>query len=81
MKNPLELFSELSIFSTFITPSVMWVIVVFIVSVYCLFTAILVFHWRQYGMDNSRIAWAYIIYFSGSAIILLLLFLSAIALI
>ncbi len=67
MNNP---FSLISNFSVQIDRGVVWLIFVIACALFTLFSAILLFHWEKYGMNNYRIVLAEIIYFVVSALII-----------
>ena len=55
-----------------LSPKILWGIFGIAMAVFVIFTAVLLFHWQQYGMKSRGIFLAEIIYFAGAGIIIFL---------
>jgi hypothetical protein len=75
MPNPFEFIERLHIQ---LNGHLIWWVVGVACVVYAIFTAILIFHWEKYGMKMLRMLFVELVYFGVSAVILMLMFASAI---
>lgn len=63
-------------FSFELSPRILWVIFAIVVSIFGVISAILLFHWKRYGMNNARIVISETIYLIGGGVFILIALLS-----
>ena len=64
-------FKTAASFLNFSLPGVMWIVLAVAVVICAIITAILIYHWRMYGMHNRRIMLAELVYIIVSIIIII----------
>ncbi|MFO0718858.1 MAG: hypothetical protein U0522_02435 [Candidatus Paceibacterota bacterium] len=74
MKDPLAILSN---FHIHITRDIVWLVFVVACAIAGLFSAVLFFHWRMYGMKNYRIVLAEMVFLVGIILIFMFAFSSA----
>lgn len=74
MNDPLAFLSG---FHINITRDIVWLVFVVACAIAGLFSAVLFFHWRMYGMKNYRIVFAEIIFIVVTVLIIMFAFSSA----
>ncbi len=74
MKDPLAILSN---FHIHITRDIVWLVFVVACAIAGLFSAVLFFHWRMYGMKNYKIVLAELIFLAGVILIVMFSFSSA----
>ena len=57
------------------TENMLWIAFVFFILFYGICSAVLVFHWKKYGMKNSTILFTEVLFFLGSALFFFMAFL------
>jgi len=60
-----------------LSPSFLWFLFVFVLGLWTLATIVLEYHWKAYGIPESKIAVMKYVYFVGSSFFLVILFLAA----
>ena len=60
--------------SYLITPQALWIVLLSIFVFFGLFSLILIYHWRKFGMKNKKIAFMEFLFFSVSFFLILVAF-------